>query len=116
MKLFLSNAFSLNMLKDALTQEGLTLRVRPVSLEEVKNLLGEGFISAVGHSATALLLTTLLGLPVEAQRIAITMGRGDRLIVFQLWMRLEEGRILNEEEVRALYEQGLASFIMVDVL
>ena len=112
MKLFLSNAFSLGMLP----QEGLTLRVRPVSLEEVKNLLGEGFISAVGHSATAQLLTTLLGLTVEAQRVAIKMSRGDRLIVFQLGVRLEEGRILNEEEVRALYEQGLASFWLVEVL
>jgi hypothetical protein len=112
MKLFLSNAFSLGMLP----QEELTLRVRPIILEEVQDLLEKGFISAVGHPSTAQLLTTLLGLPVEAQRVAIKMGRGDRLIVFQLGVRLEEGRILNEEEVKALYEQGLASFWLVEVL
>jgi len=114
MTVYISNAFSLGMLPAS--QEGLTLRVRPIILEEAQDLLEEGFTSAVGHSSTAQVLTTLLGFPVEAQRVAIKMSRGDRLIVFQLGVRLEEGRILNEEEVRALYEQGLATFWLVEVL
>jgi len=112
--MYISNAFSLGMLSP--TPDGLTLRVRPIILEEVLDLLEDGFTSAVGHPSTAQVLSTLLGLSVEANRVAIKMSRGDRLIVFQLGVRLEEGRILNEEEVMALYEQGLASFWLVEVL
>ncbi len=95
--------------------EGLTLKVRTVSLEEVKSLLKGGFISVVGHQATADILTALLGVEVPFNRVAITMREGDSLIVFQLKMRLEEGRILSAEEVKSLYEQGLASFYLVEV-
>jgi hypothetical protein len=112
--LFLGNAFSLGMISPG--TQGLTLRVRQLSLEEVKALLKEGYTSAVGHQATAEVISALLGLPVEANRVAITLSPGDRVVVFQIKMRLEEGRILSEEEVRSLYEQGLTSFALVEVL
>jgi len=100
----------------ALPPEGLTLRVRPISLEEVKEKLRSvSFTSAVGHESTARILTTLLGVEVPLNRVAISLSPSDRLIVFQIKMRLEEGRILSEEEVRSLYEQGLASFVLVEV-
>jgi hypothetical protein len=84
-------------------------------LEEVKSLLREGYESAVGHPATAEVLTTLLGLPVEARRVSITLGPGDRILVFQLAVRLAEGQVLSREEVLALYEGGQASFCLVEV-
>ena len=111
--IYLSNAFSLGMVNPS---PSLTLRVRVASLEEVKDLLRGGFVSAVGHQATAELLSTLLGLPVEANRVAITMGAGDALVVFQLRIRLQEGQILSSQEVKSLYDQGLASFYLVEVL
>jgi hypothetical protein len=114
--LYLSNSFSLSMLGASLPPEGLTVKVRPVSLEEVKALLQAGYQSAVGHSSTAQVLAALLGLPVEANRVAIQLVPGDQLVVFQLKMRLEEGRVLTEDEVKALYEQGLTSFYLVEVL
>jgi hypothetical protein len=87
-----------------------------VSLEEVKSLLREGeYVSAVGHPSTAAVMSTLLGLPVEANRVSITLGVGDVLIVFQLQVRLEEGKILSSEEVQDLYNRGLASFVVVEV-
>jgi len=113
-KTFLCNAFSLSML-NPLPPQGRTVKVRPVSLEEVKSLLREGYESAVGHPATAEVLTTLLGLPVEARRVSITLGPGDRILVFQLAVRLAEGQILSREEVLALYERGQASFCLVEV-
>ena len=111
--LYLCNAFSLGMLP---ASPELTLRVRSLSLEEVKGLLKEGYTSAVGHESTARILTTLLGVEVPLNRVAISLSPSDRLIVFQIKMRLEEGRILSEEEVRSLYEQGLASFVLVEVV
>ncbi len=115
MGIFLANAFSLGML-EASPGNPLTLRVRVLSLEEARSLLEKGFVSAVGHQATADVLSALLGIQVEPNRVAITMREGDALVVFQLKVRLEEGRILTEEEVKSLYDQGLASFMMVEVL
>jgi len=114
--LYLSNALSINMLGADLPPEGLTLRVRQLSLEEAKGLLGRGFVSVVGHQATAEILSVLLGVEVPFNRIAITMRAGDALLVFQLRVRLEEGRILTKEEVLSLYEGGQASFYLVEVL
>jgi hypothetical protein len=113
-KVFLANAFSLSML-GAIPPAGLTLRVRPLTLEEARNLLQEGFESAVGHPSTAEVLSTLLGVEVPPNRVAVTLSPKDRVIVFQLRVRLEEGRILTMEEVKALYDQGLASFMEVVV-
>jgi len=113
--LFLSNAFSIAMLGQ-LPQQGRTVMVRPITLEEAKSLLQGGFESAVGHPSTAQVLSTLLGLPVEANRVAITLSPGDRVVVFQLGIRLQEGQILSEEEVLSLYREGKASFFLVEVL
>ncbi len=114
-KVYVSNAFSLSML-NPLPPEGRTIKVRPLTLEEVKSLLQEGFESAVGHQGTADILTTLLGLPVEARRVAISLSPGDKLVVFQLAVRLGEGQVLTAEEVLALYQEGKASFAIVEVV
>ena len=111
--MYLCNAFSLGMLP---ASPELTLRVRSLSLEEVKGLLKEGYTSAVGHESTARILTTLLGVEVPLNRVAITLSPGDRVVVFQLGIRLQEGQILSEEEVLSLYREGKASFFLVEVL
>ena len=114
-KLFITNAFSLNML-GPLPPKGLTLKVRPLALEEVKETLRSvSFTSAVGHESTARILTTLLGVEVPLNRVAITLSPGDRVVVFQLAVRLAEGQVLSQEEVLALYQEGKASFVEVVV-
>jgi hypothetical protein len=114
-RLFLTNAFSLNMLGQ-LPQQGLTVKVRPISLEEAKTILQAGYQSAVGHPSTAQVIEALVGLPVEANRVAITLQKGDKAVVFQLTIRLAEGQVLSREEVLALYQEGKASFMEVEVL
>ncbi len=114
-RLFITNAFSINMLGE-IPPAGLTLKVRPMTLQEVKGVLqSTSFTSAVGHSSTAEMLTLLTGVEIPANRVAVTLSPKDRVIVFQLRVRLEEGRILNKEEVESLYKQGLASFCLVEV-
>ncbi len=113
-QIYVSNAFSLGMLEAS--PEPLTLRVRTLTLEEAKDILKEGYTSAVGHQGTAQVLSLLLGTEVPSNRIAIRLSQEDSLIVFQLGVRLEEGRILNEEEVLSLYREGKASFFLVEVL
>ncbi len=114
-KVYLCNAFSLSMISP-LPPEGRTIKVRPLTLEEVKSLLREGeYISAVGHPATAEVMSALLGVEVPPNRVSITLSPGDRIIVFQLTIRLAEGQVLSQNEVLSLYQEGKASFAIVEV-
>lgn len=111
-KVYLSNAFSLSMLQ---MDPANVLIIRPIDLDTVRDLLKRGFESAVGHQSTAEILTLLLGLEVKMNRIAIKLEAGDILVVFQLSIRLQEGKVLSSEEVFDLYNQGKASFVLVEV-
>jgi len=96
-KRYLANAFSLNMLAYPHT----TITIREISLDELKQELSHGFISAIGHEATAQFLTKLLGIPVQTNRAQITLSSVDDIIyVFQLLARLPEGKVLTEEEIK----------------
>jgi len=93
-KVFVSNAFSLSML----SQKETTLRVKEISTEEAREILAQGYDSAVGHEATAKLASQQLGLPVPVNRKAISLKPSDKLLVLQLLQRLPEGKVLNDEE------------------
>jgi len=97
-RLYVANAFSLSMLDD----KEVYLKVKEVDAETVKSMLKKPFVSAVGHESTAKLLTALLGVEVPYNRIQVRLQKGDRLLVFQLLTRLEEGRLLDEDELRRL--------------
>ena len=102
MTVYLANAFSVNML----SAEGDSyIRFTKLGEDEVKALLSSGFESTIGHPGTAQVLTEKLGLQVEANRKAVRLAEGDKLIVAQVeWPggRLPEGRVLTKEEVEKL--------------
>jgi len=79
-----------------------TLTVVEASVEDVKRLLINGFTSAVGHEATAQVITTQLSIPVSANRVSIQLKTGDTLVVFQLLSRLPEGKILGVDEMKGI--------------
>ena len=113
---YISNAFSLNMLGHPLPQQGLTVRVRPMSLDEVREVLkSTSFTSAVGHASTAEIISLLVGIEVPANRAAISLSPEDKLIVFQIQVRLPEGVVLTRDEVLTLYQEGKASFVEVSL-
>jgi len=74
------------------------VRARQISLEEARTLLQGGFLSAVGHKATAELLTSVLGVPVPENRIAVSLREGDMAIAFLLSKRLPEGMVIHSPE------------------
>jgi len=94
MTVYISNAFSLSMITPP-----TTLTVVEASAEDVKNILNQGFVSAIGHEATAKIITTQLGVNVPVNRVSISLKRGDTLLVYQLLKRLEEGKVLTEQEM-----------------
>jgi hypothetical protein len=94
-RVILANSFSLSMIP----WKYATITVKEVTLEEVRNLLAEGFESAIGHQSTADFLTKLLQTEVKSERKQVTLTPDVSLIVFQLLERLPEGRVLTEAEL-----------------
>ena len=80
-----------------------------IPVETVTKLLKEfTFTSAIGHEATAKLITELTGVYVPLSRIQVTLNPGDNGIVFRLLNRLPEGKVLSYEELKNIqYEFGL---------
>lgn len=95
-----------------LTSEG-NFHLRKVSENVAKQIidLAEIKLSAVGHEATAKVMSSILGTEVLTNRIQYKQELGDIALCFKLHSRLPEGKILNEEELKAL-EYDL--FMLVD--
>lgn len=66
------------------------------------------FNSAIGHQATAEILTELLGVPVAVNRQAFAQQMGDCAIVFKVHGRIPEGAILSRAELEVTgYDFGM---------
>lgn len=85
----------------------------PLSLKDARRIAKrENYESAIGHEATAEILTELLGVSVTLNRINNKQKPGDQAVVFKLRGRPEEGRILTREEIdRIGYDFGLLTRI-----
>jgi len=82
-----------------LTADGI-YSMRTISLEQARRLAAQhGIDSAIGHDATAAILSTLLGLSVPVMRKRVVQVTSQTAIVF----RLPEGVVLARvEEIEAL--------------
>jgi hypothetical protein len=79
----------------------------PLTLEKSKELISEGFNSAVGHQSTCDILISLLGVEVKLNRVQYSQKTGDIALVFKLKGRPEEGKILTVSEIEEIgYEFG----------
>ena len=91
--LYLSNAFSINMLNFGLDAgRAPEVQFRPISYADAMDLLSGEFTSAVGHTDTAAIISDLLNRSVTANRISVKLGLGDSILVAQFTgPRLPEG-------------------------
>ena len=80
-----------------------------VDLNFAQDLVENSFISAVGHSSTAEVISTLLGVEVPVNRISLYELEVDtQLLCFKLKERAPEGVILSKEEIEEIgYEWKL---------
>lgn len=79
-----------------------------VSLKEAKNLIKNGFKSAVGHQSTCDVLSTLLEVEVPLNRVMYEHKKGEIALIFKLRQRPEEGKILTAEEIEKIgYDFGV---------
>jgi len=75
---------------------------RIVSTSEAKQLLANGFTSAVGHQSTAEIMSQVLGIPVPYCRAQVYLEPGDQAICFILKARPPEGRVLSTKELESI--------------
>ncbi len=73
-----------------------------LGVERARELVRGGFVSAVGHPASAQFLAAQLGVEVPLNRVAIERQPGDRAVVLRLKGRLPEGAVLTAEQMRDL--------------
>jgi hypothetical protein len=106
---YISNAFALSMLSEV----PVNIRVSELSAEEVRKLLAENeFTSTIGHQSTSLILSELLQMQISMNRVQIKLSKNDKLIVYQLMQRVEEGKILTREEILQLSSK----FFFVEII
>jgi len=119
-KVYVCNTFSLSML----SKESM-IEVKEMDWKtwvgELQFYISNGiyFINAIGHKATDELFLSLLEgyhFPgCEGKRIQINVKNGDEIYVIQPSFRLEEGRVLNKEEIEKLFKEGRIRFFKVIV-
>jgi len=104
MKVYLTNAFSLNMLGGG---DAFTVNIKKLTVDEAKRVLApdghlaSGAVLAIGHADTARIVGDLLGLTEEdiarmvevaQSRPTVKMATGDKALVAQyIGPRLPEG-------------------------
>lgn len=88
--MLITNAFSINMLKpDIMVQDVLFV---PLSVDEARDFVKkDGAVSAIGHVDTALLVSNILGIPLEASRINVTLPDKGMIVAQYSGPRLPEG-------------------------
>ncbi len=117
-RIVIANAFSVNMLPSG--TEVHELRFVKIPLELAREIVkyahekGIEILSIIGHESTAKLLTQLLGVDVPVNRTQYTLRQGDLLLVFTVPVRLPEGRVLSEDELKE-YADKLNIFAVTEI-
>jgi len=93
------NFFILNSLITPFKGENANFFIKKIDLETAKLFIPKKFISAVGHQATAELISGLLEVEVKTNRIQVFFEIGDKALAFVPKQRLPEGKILSKEEL-----------------
>ncbi len=86
-----------------------TFDFQPISLLEARELVKNVEISsAIGHPATAEVLSELLEIEVKPNRVEFLQGIDETALIFKLKARIAEGKVLNRTEIEEIgYEFGL---------
>ncbi len=97
----MSNRQPIAILNGAIITADGEYSCRTISLEEAREVVqsAPGIISAVGHQATAEILTDLLEIEIGLNRINFHQKTGQQALIFKLNSRPPEGVILSREEI-----------------
>lgn len=95
----------LALLNTSIVTEDGDYSLHTITLDKARELVqeyGGQLDSAIGHDATAKVMTDLLGVNVPVNRQMFSQQVGQQALVFKLHGRLPEGRILTVDEIEAI--------------
>lgn len=81
-----------------------------LSVDEARETIRKAELveSAIGHAATAEIMSRLLNYKIETNRIEFFQKVDDAALIFKLKKRIGEGQVLNAEEIEKIgFEFGL---------
>jgi len=85
------------------TEDGMySLHTIPVEEARARVEQSEGLDSAIGHEATAVAMSNLLGVEIPVNRQMFAQQVGQSALVFKLKGRLPEGKILSLDEIESI--------------
>ena len=93
------NFFILNSLITPFKRGNANFFIKKIDLETAKFFIPKNFTSAVGHQATADLISSLLEVEVKVNRVQVFFEIGDKALAFVPRERLPEGKVLTKEEL-----------------
>jgi len=120
--LYIASTFSPGMLRlQEMLKEGkrAVVFIETLSVEDAKKVIeackktGYEIKSCIGHQSTASLLSQLLGVNLEVNRVPVTLENGDAVLCLQLMGR--PGKELGVTELLKMLEECKAFFILVHV-
>lgn len=84
------------------TTNGL-YKISDISIDDAKERIqNNSILSAIGHEATAKIMSEIFEIHIEMNRIQFEQKVGQKAIVFKLNKRPPEGVVLNREEVEQI--------------
>ena len=107
--IYITNGFSPSMLKLPAAVE-----FKEVGKDEFCNATSKG-VNAIGHAGTIDLINNLCGIALSVNRISITATVGDEIYIIMLTTRLEEGKVLNADEIQRIYNEGKVRLVKAKV-
>ena len=107
--IYITNGFSPSMLKLPADVE-----FKEVSKDEFCGAASKG-VNAIGHTGTIDLINKLCGTALSVNRISITATVGDEIYIIMLTTRLEEGKVLNADEIQCMYNEGKVRLVKAKV-
>jgi len=108
---YLADKFSPSMLP----YRKCDLLVDEIDVQEVKELLSNGFISVISNQLAAKILSKLLGISISASKTPFELRKGDILIIAEYPLELQDYKTLSEEELKNLLEYGDIRFYMAEL-
>lgn len=85
-----------------ITNDGM-YSLKTISLEEAKAIVSNNEIcSGIGHSATAQIMTSILGIEIPENRVMLAQQPGQAALCFKLNGRPAKGAILGIDEIEAI--------------
>jgi hypothetical protein len=115
MKVYLANGFSPSMLPLRIHYP-IYVKFEEISQQEfcgeIKEALeNNSLVNSIGHQSTVSLINSLCGTNLTVNRIAFVTDDEDRILIINIAVRLEEGKVLNDDEIKQLLSQGKIKFI-----